>query len=269
MQLGDVTMATLLPSWMRGDEGDLALASSVDDSVRKVYEAAQLLTTWDKLDELPEGVLDRLAYELDADWYDYSAPIEAKRQLLRDSDFVHMKKGTVAAVEKVIAAYFGDQKVLEWFEYGGEPHHFKVFTTEPTLVANNLERFLAMLRKVKRLSSKLDSILIGLTGMEQLYIGDAWRSFAHEIHAMGANKVYLLVDSVVSLRETLTVNMGGEIALDADEIVYMLYATRAIIHSRDAVTMTMEHPLDGDVVAYLVTGQVVSERDHVTVRIGG
>ena len=269
MDLSNVTMEALLPRWMRDDDGNQAIAMSVDDAVRKVYEASKLLTTWDKLEELPEPVLDRLAYELDVEWYDYGASIETKRQLLRDSDYVHAHKGTVAAVERVIAAYFGDQRVLEWFEYGGAPHHFKVFTTEPTLVANNLERFMAMLRKVKRLSSKLDSILIGLTGMEQVYIGDAWRNFAHEIHAIGGNKVYLLTDSVFAQRETVTVSMGLEYAPNADEIVYLLYGVRAIEHSSDYVTMTVDEPLDGDVVDYLIVGQAVAEHDRILVRIGG
>ena len=109
MRLSDVTMEALLPNWMRDNADDVALAAEVDKVIKEIYLRAQLLTIWDKLDQLPEEVLDRIAWELDIDWYNASASYETKVELIRDSDYVHAHKGTVAAVERVIAAYFGDR----------------------------------------------------------------------------------------------------------------------------------------------------------------
>lgn len=203
MRLDDLSMKVLLPGWMKDNPDDVALANVVNDSIKELYAQAILLTTWDKLDQLPEEVLDRLARELDIDWYETGTSIEAKQALIKSSDLVHAKKGTVRAVETVIRAYFGKtDKLMEWFDYNGKPHHFKVFSTEPTLVNVNLERFLSMLEKIKRLSSKLDAILIGLTGEEWLYVGQAHRESTDEIYTM-------LPKDIESLSPRDTINSNG------------------------------------------------------------
>ena len=171
MRLDDAQLTRLMPSWMRGEVDVAAMAQTADLVARDAYAQSQQLTIWDKIDELPEDVLDRLAGELDIDWYMDDASIETKRQLIKDSDIVHATRGTVAAVEKVIRAYFGDGYLMEWPEYGGQPHHFKAYTTDPTSVANNYWQFMYFLNKVKRHSSKLDSVLIGLRGYAKGYRG--------------------------------------------------------------------------------------------------
>lgn len=173
MRLDDLVFSALLPSWMRGDLPDLALSAGVDSTMREAAPKVSTLTVWDKVDELPEAYLDELAWALDIDWYDFGASVETKRDLVLNSDLVHMKLGTVSALESVVASYFGVGRVREWFDYAGEPHHFKVFTTDPSAVEDNLIRFLDMLEKVKRKSSKFDGIQIGLTGESTVHCGIA------------------------------------------------------------------------------------------------
>lgn len=164
MRLTDLELRRLLPSWMQGDAADLALSRGVDTAVRRTAPELDLLSIWNALDQLPEAVLDELAWSLDIGWYDSGAPRPVKADLVRQSDLVHAKLGTVAAVESVIRSYFGSGRVKEWPEYAGEPHHFKVYSTNPTLVYERYTQFLSMLAKTKRLSSKLDAIEIGITG---------------------------------------------------------------------------------------------------------
>ena len=171
MRLKDLETSRLLPTWMRGDEVDLALAHGVDEAMRSAAPDLDLLGIWDALDALPEAYLDELAWALDIRWYDSGAPIETKRGLVANSDQVHRKLGTVAAVESVVSDYFGVGRVREWPEYGGLPHHFKVFTTDPSAVNENLVRFLDLLRKIKRLSSVFDGVQIGLTGEQYAHCG--------------------------------------------------------------------------------------------------
>lgn len=47
--------------------------------------------------------------DLHVDWYDYNYPLEAKRDLVKNSVKVHKKMGTKYAIETALAAYF--QKV--------------------------------------------------------------------------------------------------------------------------------------------------------------
>ena len=164
MRLTDLELRRLLPAWMQADAADIALAAGVDAAVRRTAPDLDLLSVWQALDSLPEAVLDELAWSLDVGWYDSGAPHGVKADLVRQSDLVHAKLGTVAAVESVIRSYFGSGRVKEWPEYAGEPHHFKVYSTNPDLVYERYTQFLSMLAKTKRLSSKLDAIEIGITG---------------------------------------------------------------------------------------------------------
>lgn len=191
MRIGDVKTRRLLPAFMRDDPTDVALAEITDDAAHQVYRDSRLLMIWNHIDDLPEQVLDELAWSLHIEWYETGADIETKRRLVRESDFVHMRKGTVGAVESVIDAYFGSGRIKEWWEYGGKPYHFKIFTTNPTLVSVNQYRFLDMLRKVKRHSAKLDSILVGLTGQQEIRVGSGTHVCAIEEHQFGDSEISL------------------------------------------------------------------------------
>lgn len=186
MRLSDLEMRRLLPAWMQGDDADLALASGVDESLRRVAPDLDLLSVWQAIDRLPEPVLDELAWALDIRWYDSGASIQTKRDLVLKSDLVHMRLGTVDALASVVASYFGVGRVREWFDYAGDPHHFKVFTTDPSVVEDEtLTRFLDMLYKVKRLSSKFDGVQVGLTGEQRVYAGVATLITSVETHYLG------------------------------------------------------------------------------------
>lgn len=207
MRLSDVQTVAMLPSWMREDEADAALAAACDDVIRSMAADMGPLTVWDRIDELPEPFLDELAWALDIEWWDPSAPIEAKRTLVRQSDLVHAKKGTCAAVESVIRAYFGDGRVEEWYEYGGEPHHYRVRTANPTLVHENQDGFLALLAKVARKSSKLDSITIDLEQRSCLYSGVALHRGERIKVAMPRRGLMRLTGMAVSTIDEMTVDM--------------------------------------------------------------
>ena len=185
MRLTDLEFRRLLPSWMRGDLADLALGRGVDSTLRRVAPDLDLLSVWQAIDRLPEPVLDELAWALDIRWYDSGASIQTKRDLVLKSDLVHMRLGTVDALASVVASYFGVGRVREWFDYAGDPHHFKVFTTDPSAVGENLDRFLDMLRKVKRLSSVFDGIMIGLTGEQRANYGMCTKITSRETIELG------------------------------------------------------------------------------------
>lgn len=185
LRLADLELVRLLPTWMRGDLADAALASGVDEVFRSLAPSLAALSVWDAVAWLPEAYLDELAWALDVRWYDSGAAVETKRRLILESDRVHQTQGTVGAVESVIGAYFGEGRVVEWPRYGGAPHHFKVYTTDPSAVGSNLERFLDMLHKVKRLSSKLDSVMIGLFADLAPRAGVALRATSREVVYLG------------------------------------------------------------------------------------
>ena len=186
MRLNDIESLKLLPAWMREDTGVQGLAAGCDAVTKALYARIKLLSRWDQIDNLSDAELDEMAWELNIPWYSSTAPIDVKRAIVRNSDKVYAKLGTRYAVEQIITDYFGSGEVREWFEYGGQPHHFKVMSANPELVNNNLELFLELLSVVKRRSSVLDAVLIALTGEMNLYTGMAVRDHTEYAHTMGS-----------------------------------------------------------------------------------
>ena len=173
MKTYDLEFVKLLPHFMRYDGSIIGLSKATDEIIGVFDKAARVMTTWDKINELPENELDDLAWELNITWYNKSAPIDVKRELILNSDKVYQKLGTKWAVENVISTYFGEGFISEWFEYDGEPGHFRIFSSNPTVTDENLTQFMDVLNKVKRASAHLDGVFITLTCRMPLSAGVA------------------------------------------------------------------------------------------------
>ena len=114
------------PHPLKNDPTMTALARVIAEQLQGTVRQIGKNIIYARIDELDEQTLDVLAYDLHVDWYDYSYPIEVKRQTIRDSVRVHRRLGTKYAVETALGAVFPGTRVQEWFEYGGEPYMFKV-----------------------------------------------------------------------------------------------------------------------------------------------
>ena len=182
MKLKNIEFIKLLPQFMREDGAVKGLAAAVDKIVPAVSERLETASTWDCIDKLNETELDALAWELNIFWYDYGADIAIKRELVKNSDMVHKTLGTKWAVENVIKTYFGSGYVEEWFEYGGEPGHFRVRSSNPSVSQTAVDAFTSLLNKVKRASAKLDGIFIDSSGSLTLSAGVAVREAVRERH---------------------------------------------------------------------------------------
>ena len=187
MKLNDIEFIKLLPQFMRDDDAVKGLAAGVNQVVKELTESVRLLSTWDHIDELSESELDELAWELNIQWYDRGASMEVKRGLIKDSDKVFQRLGTKWAVENIITTYFGEGHVEEWFEYGGEPGHFRVLSPNPSLNNERLTEFLNLLDKVKRASAKLDEIIITLAGRVDMVAGVAYHETGHDTIVVAAS----------------------------------------------------------------------------------
>ena len=149
----------------------LPLVLSRDDSARALAEAAaraladrreelDAVRIYPNLEEMPEELLDILAYDFKVDWWDPGYTPEEKLDTLVNSWRVHRYLGTKYAVETAISSIYAETTVQEWFEYGGEPYHFKILVdaryedADPVKHARVLERVNAY----KNLRSVLDEV---------------------------------------------------------------------------------------------------------------
>ena len=115
-----------LPQALQGDDSIVALAQAISSVLSDRIEEINHLRIYPAIDQLDEPLLDILAHDFKVDWWDADYTLEEKRRTLKDSWRVHKLMGTKAAVETAISAIYPNTKVLEWFEYGGSPYHFRL-----------------------------------------------------------------------------------------------------------------------------------------------
>lgn len=112
------------PSALKKDKKMAALGRLIADELHITAEQAENNVIYGDINELSEGWLDILAYDLHIGWYDYDYPIDAKRRIIKNSVKVHQKLGTKFAVETALKDVYRTAKVKEWFEYDGKPYTF-------------------------------------------------------------------------------------------------------------------------------------------------
>lgn len=126
MKITKEALLSTLPVVLDEDEGMRALAEPIAEELAARLPEIDLVRLYTRIDELPEELLDILAYDFKADWWEYDATLEEKRSVFKKIWFVHRHKGTKASVEEAVGALFPGAEVSEWFEYTGEPYHFRM-----------------------------------------------------------------------------------------------------------------------------------------------
>lgn len=157
--LQSISLLDILPPNLLADEQINAAAQALDDELQKITAATKEALLLPRLDELPEEVINLLAWQWHVDFYEpVGMDIETKRRLIKNSIAWHRIKGTPAAVEEVVSAIFDTSHVQEWFEYGGKPYHFKVVTEDVTTDEDVLERMRRAIHAAKNARSWLETV---------------------------------------------------------------------------------------------------------------
>lgn len=156
--LKNSSMLELLPPDLRKDPETIAFAYAVDRQIAKICAYAEITQIYASVDSMPDWVLDILAIELRTPAYKETYSISVKRTLIKQTLAFWAKMGTPNAVNRIIEAIFGSGEIEEFWEYGGEPHHFRARTGNPNITAGNVAELKQVLESVKRLSSWLDEI---------------------------------------------------------------------------------------------------------------
>lgn len=164
MKLDNVDILKLVPEFMRKDEAVMGLAAAVNALIKEPGGRIKTARVWDQIDLLTDEQLDELAVELDIDWYDKTLPIENKRAIVKSADLIHSRRGTKWAVEQVLIDVFGSGTVVEWYDYNGQPFHFRVRTDYPLETQDIIERFRKAVAVAKPCRAVLDSIEFAHTG---------------------------------------------------------------------------------------------------------
>ncbi|RXZ84575.1 phage tail protein I [Paenibacillaceae bacterium] len=167
-----VRLIDLVPPNLRNDPTISAAAESLDRQLKDVTTLIPQLSIVHHIDTLPEQWVDELAWQWHVDFYDPDLSLEQRRDLVKNALPWHKRKGTPSAVAELIAAVFDTGEVLEWFEYGGEPYHFKVVTSDPSATTEKAKEFIAAINSVKNERSWLEAIEITTESTMELYFAN-------------------------------------------------------------------------------------------------
>lgn len=163
-------MLQVMPEPLKYKAEVVALSYAIKRAIGKMVGYAERASVYAAIDKLPEDILDLLAVELRAQYYDEDMDISIKREIVKKTMLWYHRAGTPSAVEELISAVFGEGEISEWFEYGGEPYHFKI-KTDAVLSASDMEYFEKIIRNVKNVSSHLEEIQLSREHEGQAYAG--------------------------------------------------------------------------------------------------
>jgi len=197
------------PVALQRDSRAAALAEVTARLLARRPEEIDRLRIYPRIRELPEDLLDILAYDFKVDWWNPNYTVEEKRRTLADSWHVHKLLGTKAAVEMALRDIYPDSAVQEWFEYeGGKPYHFKLNIDLSDTFGDDTRPW-AVLERVnfyKSLRSHLEEIVFTMTTAPAvLHVGGG----VGTIVSMGVPAA----EDVYDFRQTISV--GGTFGADA------------------------------------------------------
>lgn len=158
-------MNSLLPpsssDWLRSAEAGTARLSGITVAIRTLWTPTAC----------PVDLLPYLAWALSVDRWDKSWPAEKKIASIQQSYWIHRRKGTRAAVRRVIEGMGFSATFAEWFDVGDEPGTFRleVDVNEVGINLKSLDELNRLISDSKPVSRHLAQVVIS-TRSE----GDAW-----------------------------------------------------------------------------------------------
>jgi len=166
-------LLSLIPPSIRGDSQVIASCKALEGELQAVSMAIDNILIISKMDTLPESVIDNLAWQWHVDFYDDTMTIDIKRELVKNAIAWHRRKGTPAIVQEYVSTVLSAGVVSEWFDYAGEPYHFKISTDQIITDVSLYDRLLAVVNAVKNVRSWLDGVSIKRKWSGNMYVGGA------------------------------------------------------------------------------------------------
>lgn len=166
IKLSGSRFTQIMPENLASQVETKAFAYAVGRQIEKLCAYSDAARTYAAIATMPEWLLDYMAVELRTPSYDENYSLKTKRALIQGSLLFYTQMGTPAAVNRIIETIFETGYIEEWYEYDGDPHHFRAYVGDGGEVGpGELEEFRRVLSSVKRLSSWLDDI-ITITAMD-------------------------------------------------------------------------------------------------------
>lgn len=156
----DFTIHQLFPDFILADKNGYAMAKAIERALQIMCSTIQTgVDNLQNIDKMPEWRLDEMAWELGC-LYDHNANIETKRRWIKDATPLYSALGTPQAIYNFLEGFFDQVELEEYWQYAGDPFHFRVTVSGEWNDANEawLRRAIAASKNVR---SVLDDIALG------------------------------------------------------------------------------------------------------------
>lgn len=183
INIRDGTTLDILPEALRKEPEIQAASFALHKTAKMLLDKIDRAMVYAGIDILPEEIIDLLAEEFRAQYYDGAMSLEKKREAVKKALQWYKKAGTLSAVHELIEFMYGEHKVEEWFQYGGKPYTFRVeiMGLDIPITDKGLESFMAALKKVKNTRSLLEAIIFHREMDIQIYSGAAVSSYMRQV----------------------------------------------------------------------------------------
>lgn len=169
----------ILPSSISSDEEVQRTAKAIEENMNMASRLIPLAAVYARIDELPESVLDALAWQFHMDVYDDAAGTEEKRAAVKAAVQYHRYKGTVWALKTAVASIAPQCQVLEWFDYKGKPYHFKLSTDDVIDSTEAWRSLVQTIKDAKNVRSWLDGIQYRSDVIYKMFIAQSTHDEEH------------------------------------------------------------------------------------------
>lgn len=156
MNIYDVDLKKLISYGLLQDNHMQQLCDSVNLELRSLMNDSKFAQSSYDVDNASENILQHIAWQLNSELFFVGKTLSDKRKLVKEAIRLHRKKGTKYAVEHAIQLILPNVKVKEWFEYNGEPYHFRVINIEKRSLREILT-VISLINIMKSLRSWIDN----------------------------------------------------------------------------------------------------------------
>lgn len=240
IDIRDGTTLDLLPEALRKSPEIQAQSYALHETIKMLLDKIDRTRLYAGIDILPEEIVDLLAEELRAQYYDGSMSLQKKREAVKKAMQWYKKAGTLSAVQELIEFMYGEHRVHEWFQYDGQPYTFRVeiMGQNVQITAQGLENFLSALQKVKNTRSLLEMLIFHRRIDQQVYSGAAAASYSRQV----------IVDFYTEQKqENINLHSGTQRAHYSRQVIVDYSKSRSaagqIVHSGSAPNYVMKQTI--------------------------
>lgn len=240
INIRDGTTLDLIPEALRKEPEIQAASFALHETAKMLLDKVDRSMVYAGIDILPEEIVDLLAEEFRAQYYDGSMNLQKKREAVKKAMQWYKKAGTLSAVDELVEFMYGEHKVHEWFQYDGQPYTFRVeiMGLNVQITEKGMENFRSALQKVKNTRSLLEMLIFHRRIDQQVYSGAAAASYSRQV----------IVDFYTEQKqENINLHSGTQRAHYSRQVIVDYSKSRSvagqIVHSGSAPNYVMKQTI--------------------------